>query len=85
MDSEKPSTGDFPGGIRDEPKERRHHHLRLDHLGAIEARLGHHRRVRYAGEDQDIDGDAGAVEMRRARYRLVWRPQIHLPSGAALS
>jgi hypothetical protein len=36
-------------------------------------------------EDQDIDGDAGAVEIRRARYRLVWRPQIHLPSAAALS
>jgi hypothetical protein len=35
MDSEKPSTGDFPGGIRDEPKERRRHDLRLDHLGAI--------------------------------------------------
>ena len=38
MDSEKPSTRHFPGGIRDEPEERRRHDLRLDHLGAIEAR-----------------------------------------------
>ena len=47
MDTEKPSTRRFPGGIRDEPEERRRHDLRLDHLGAIEARFGHHRRVRY--------------------------------------
>jgi hypothetical protein len=32
MDSQKPSTRHFPGGIRDEPKERRRHDLRLDHL-----------------------------------------------------
>ena len=28
MDSEKPSTRHFPGGIGDEPEERRHHDLR---------------------------------------------------------
>ena len=56
MDSEKPPTRHFTGGIRDEPEERRRHDLRLDHLGAIEARFGHHRRVRYAARDQDVNG-----------------------------
>jgi hypothetical protein len=31
MDTEKPSTRHFPGGIRDEPEERRHHDLQLNH------------------------------------------------------
>jgi predicted ATPase len=35
MDSEKPSIRHFPGGIRDEPEERRRHDLRLDQAGSI--------------------------------------------------
>ena len=72
MDSEKPPTRHVPGGIRDEPQERRHHHLRLDHLGAIEARLGHHRRVRYAGEEWTISytpGKGGGTPAQDGRER----------------
>src|SRR5580700_9234193 len=65
MDTEKPSTRHFPGGIRDEPEERRHHDLRLNHLGAIEARCGHHRRVRYPARDQDVNGHSSTVQILR--------------------
>jgi len=81
MNTEEPSARDFPGSIGDQPDKRRRHHLRLDHLGAIEARVGHHRRVRCPAGNQNIDADAGAVEIRRAPYRLVWRPQIHCRRG----
>jgi hypothetical protein len=47
MNTEEPSARHFPGGIGDKPEERRHLDLRLDHLAAIEARFGHHWRVRY--------------------------------------
>ena len=39
MDTEKPPTRHLRGGIGDEPEERRHHDLRLDHRGAVEARF----------------------------------------------
>jgi hypothetical protein len=71
MDTEKPSTRHFPGGIRDEPEERRRHDLRLDHLGAIQARFGHHRRVRYAARDQDVNGHSGAAQVSSAAESLA--------------
>jgi hypothetical protein len=66
MDSEKAPTGDFPGSIGDEPNQRRRHDLRLDHLGAIEARVvGHHRRVGDPAGHQNVDGHTGTVEVLR--------------------
>ena len=35
VNTEEPSARDFRGGIGDKPEKRRHHHLRLDQLGAI--------------------------------------------------
>src|SRR5580704_16987327 len=64
MDSEKPSTWHFPGGIGDKPQERRRHDLRLD-LGAIKARFGHHRRVRYPARNQAVNGHSSATEVFR--------------------
>ena len=46
--------------------------LRLDHLGAIEAQLGHHRRVRYAGEEWTISytrGKGGGTPAQDGRER----------------
>ena len=65
MDPEKPSTGDFPGGIRDEPEERRRHDLWLDRAGSVKPASSEiiGVLVNSAG-DQDVDGDAGAVEIR---------------------
>ena len=39
VDTEKPATGHFRGGIGNQPKEGRDHYLRLDELIAIEACL----------------------------------------------
>jgi hypothetical protein len=36
MHAKKAPTRDFPGSVRYKPKQRRDHHLRLDHLGALE-------------------------------------------------
>jgi hypothetical protein len=46
--------------------------LRLDHLGAIEAQLGHHRRIRYAGEEWTISytpGKGGGTPAQDGRER----------------
>ena len=63
--TKEPSARHVRGGIRDKPQERRRHDLRLDHLGLIEARCGHHRRVRYPARNQDVNGHSGAVQVFR--------------------
>jgi hypothetical protein len=66
MDSEKAPTGDFPGGIGDEPEEWRHHGFLVGSSGAIEARfVGHHRSIGDPAGDQNIDRDGGAAEVLR--------------------
>jgi hypothetical protein len=66
MDSEKAPTRHVPSGIGNEPEERRHHNLRLDQLGAIEARfVRDHRGVGDPAGDEDVHRDAGAVEVLR--------------------
>jgi hypothetical protein len=46
MYGRKPSTGDVPSSIKDEPEKRRCHDFRLDQLGTVEAGLiGNHRSI----------------------------------------
>ncbi len=63
---EKAPAGDVVSTVRYEPDQRRRHDLRLDQLGAVEARLiRNHRRVGHPARDQNIDGHPGAVEVLR--------------------
>ena len=55
------------------------------HFNPATAKHGLHRSVGHSARDQDIDGDAGAVEIATGEISLGLATPDSLPSGAALS